>query len=675
MKTTGFWRLQLPRGAAARHLILFLVIGWAVSVNAQDNKKAEAGDTTLVNGLIDSAKQYFGSDPARTINLSEQAVRLARDIAFSKGEAYALKNIGIAYYFQGKYLEALDYYGQSVAIFKLLGDNVGMANLYSNIGVVYYDQAVEDKALENYLESLKYSDAAGDKYRTLIALNNIGGLYAMKSDTYDKALSYYLRALPICEELGKKEEMGAIEVNIGFIYFNKYNNDSALQYFQRSLRTYGDSESSLNAHIALGKLYQREGKFQMALNSYNRALSLANSGNDKLSSIKALTGLGEVYAQQGNNKQALTYFHRAQAPALEIGARVELKELYAEMAKAYKNTNDFRNAFVYQTRYADIKDTLYNRATDKKLLAMQFDSDLKDKQSEITVLTKDKALAALELRRQKAAQQALLIGLGLVFLIAILIYRNYRAKVKTHKILNRQKNQIEELLLNILPEEVANELQVFGSSPPRNFEFVSVMFTDFKGFTAIADKISPGELVKDLSECFIAFDNIIEKYNLEKIKTIGDAYMCAGGIPTPEEGHVKKMIKASLEIRDFMAAYNVKRKKAGLEEWNLRIGMHAGPIVAGVVGKKKYAYDIWGSTVNIASRMESNGEPGMVNISSGVYELIKDEYECSYRGKIYAKNIGEIDMYFVESVKQGVLTEDADAEVIPEEPVRTASQA
>ena len=160
--------------------------------------------------------------------------------------------------------------------------------------------------------------------------------------------------------------------------------------------------------------------------------------------------------------------------------------------------------------------------------------------------------------------------------------------------------------------------------------------------------MSPKELVEELDACFIAFDGIIEKYQLEKIKTIGDSYMCAGGIPTPDATHVLKIVKAGLEIQHYISEYNQKRQEKGLEPWNIRIGIHVGPIVAGVVGKKKYAYDIWGSTVNIASRMESNGEPGKVNISSATYELIKDYYECSYRGKISAKNIGEIDMYFID---------------------------
>jgi class 3 adenylate cyclase len=174
-----------------------------------------------------------------------------------------------------------------------------------------------------------------------------------------------------------------------------------------------------------------------------------------------------------------------------------------------------------------------------------------------------------------------------------------------------------------------------------------VLFTDFKSFSKLADELSPQQVVTELNECFYAFDQIVEKYNIEKIKTIGDAYMCAGGIPTPDPKHAFNIVKASLDMQRFIKERNEKRVANGLPPWDIRIGIHSGPLVAGVVGKSKYAYDIWGSTVNIASRMESNGEPGKVNISSSTYELIKDVYECSYRGKISAKNIGEVDMFFL----------------------------
>lgn len=213
--------------------------------------------------------------------------------------------------------------------------------------------------------------------------------------------------------------------------------------------------------------------------------------------------------------------------------------------------------------------------------------------------------------------------------------------------LEKEKQRSDELLLNILPEEVAEELKLKGSAAARQFESVTVMFTDFKGFTQMAEKLTPAELVAEIDECFKAFDHIITKYDIEKIKTIGDSYMCAGGLPVANLTNATDIVNAALEIQAFILQHGEQRKKTGKEPFEIRIGIHTGPVVAGIVGIKKFAYDIWGDTVNIASRMESSGEPGKVNISGSTYELVKDRFDCVYRGKVQAKHKGEIDMYFV----------------------------
>ncbi len=618
--------------------------------------KAQIGDSTIVNNLLQESKQYFTDSPAKSIAISMQAKLLAEHIKYKSGEAYALKNIGTAYYLQGKYLECLEYLNLSLNIFEEIKDNIGISNMYNNIGVVYYDQGDDVKALDNYLQSLKYAELSGDKLRRLSALNNVGGVYNIKKPTHDKALKYYLLALPICEELGEKEELGAICVNIGSIYFDQKDNQKAMLYFNKALKAYGNSEGSLNAYNAIGKLYTSENKFALAFQNHNKALEQAEKMNAKILIVQSLTGLGDAAVKKGDNKQAQEFYNKAEKLGLEIGANHELKDIYEAMSKSYANTADFSNAFKYQSLFSNIKDTLYNIENDKKLASIQFDFDLQKKQGQINLLTKDKALSDLELKRQKFARNAFAGGLALVCLIAVLIFKNYREKVKTNRILDQQKAQIEDLLLNILPSEVAKELQENGKATPRNYETASVMFTDFKSFTTHADKLSPQKLVEELNNCFIAFDNIIGKYKLEKIKTIGDSYMCAGGIPTPDDQQAYNMVRASLEIQQYIIANNKRRESEGLEAWDLRIGIHVGPIVAGVVGKKKYAYDIWGSTVNIASRMESNGAAGQVNISEATYELIKDKFTCSHRGKINAKNVGDVDMYFVDGETNGTLS-------------------
>ena len=214
-----------------------------------------------------------------------------------------------------------------------------------------------------------------------------------------------------------------------------------------------------------------------------------------------------------------------------------------------------------------------------------------------------------------------------------------------------ERNKSEKLLLNILPKDVANELKEKGFAEPVLFENVSVMFTDFKGFTTIAETLTPQELIKDLDACFVQFDKITERFNLEKLKTIGDSYMCAGGIPRRNTTHAVDCCLAALEIQSFMNLMKELKEERGFPYWELRLGIHSGPLVAGVIGERKFAYDVWGDTVNTASRMESSGTPGKINISGSAYELVKEFFDCEYRGRVKAKNKGEVEMYYVNGLR------------------------
>lgn len=214
--------------------------------------------------------------------------------------------------------------------------------------------------------------------------------------------------------------------------------------------------------------------------------------------------------------------------------------------------------------------------------------------------------------------------------------------------LGNEKQKSDNLLINILPYETAEELKATGSAKSRSFDMVTVMFTDFRNFTAAAESMHPEELVSEIHDYFSMFDRITGKYNIEKIKTIGDSYMCAGGLPEHNTSNPADVIMAALEIQQYM---NEKKAELGSENklfFECRLGIHTGPVIAGIVGTKKFAYDIWGDTVNIASRMETCGLVGKVNISGSTYQYVKDLFRCSYRGKVAAKNKGEIDMYFVD---------------------------
>lgn len=266
------------------------------------------------------------------------------------------------------------------------------------------------------------------------------------------------------------------------------------------------------------------------------------------------------------------------------------------------------------------------------------------------------ANAQLELSEAQSNRKFYLAALLALLLLAggstfSFIRARTHAKVleEKNKIIREEQQRSESLLLNILPSLVADELKKKGHTNARFFEDVSVLFADFVGFSKIAEQLGPQQLVSELDTCFRAFDQIIAKYNLEKIKTIGDAYMCAGGLPNGGGAQLRDMVLAARDMQKWLHTWNTERRKNGQPRFEARIGIHRGPVVAGVVGSKKFAFDIWGDTVNIAARIEQAGEGGKINISGEAYELIRDAFPCTYRGKIAAKNKGEIDMYFVDN--------------------------
>ena len=608
-------------------------------------------DTTRVNTLLALCGNIVRSAPKDAIRYANEAKDLAVKLNFKKGLAYSYKSLGMAYYFQGNYIETLLYWQQSLKTFESIGDKLGIANMLNNLGAVNFNEGDDEKAIDYYVKSLRVSEEIGDKLRIATALVNIGAVYFNKKGTHNQALEYYKKALPLSEALGDHDAIGTSAVNMGEIYLESGDNNSALFYFEKALEAYKKSENG-NVPYALnniGKVYAKRKEFSKAIIYQQGAFDLAKKKDAKLEMSQSLLGLANTYMQQGNNKLSIASFLQAREIAKGIGANYELKEAYDGLSRTYEKLADYKNAYLFHTLFSSIKDTLYNSEMDKRIQSMTLSFDLEKKQSEVNILTKDKALQELDIRRQKTIRNATGITGILILIMAIGLFNRYKYIRRTKKIIENEKERSDKLLLNILPYETAEELKEKGSATPKQYEMVSVLFTDFKGFTTIAEKLSPEQLVEELNNCFLEFDKIIDKHNIEKIKTIGDAYMCAGGVPVANKTNPADVVKAGIEIMEYMEKLKSEREAKGEAYWELRIGIHTGKVIAGVVGKNKFAYDIWGDAVNTASRMESSGIPGKVNISGDTYELVKHLFKCTHRGKIQAKNKGEIDMYLVES--------------------------
>jgi len=607
-------------------------------------------DTSKINTLdaVCMEKRNI-SEFAEARKYADEALALSKKIDFKKGTAYSYWIIGLLYYYLSDFQQALDYNQRALMVYKEIGDKLGISEAYMNTGTVYLGQGNYPEALRNCLVALKIKEEIGDKKGAAGLFHNIASIYVRTGDN-KIALNYYLKASKANSASGNKIWLSYNLLGIGYINNLMGNYPEAIKNYLEALtiqEKMGDKNGMTGSLSSLGWINTGQGKYSEALKNYFAGLKISEEIGDKDGIANSFNNIGQVYQRQGNLKEALKYETKGLSLALEVEDKEMVKESYQNLAVIDSAMGNFKGAYENHKLYTQIKDSVFNMEKDKKLtsLQMQYDFDKKESLTKAEQEKKD-AIALKEVQKQKLVRNGFMGGFAVVLLFAGVFFtqRNKISKGKKHS---------DELLLNILPSEVAEELKLNGSAAAKQFDDVTVMFTDFKNFTQISEKLSPTELVAEIHTCFKAFDNIITKHNIEKIKTIGDSYMCAGGLPVANNTNATDVVNAALEIQQFMQQHYQQRKNEGKERFEIRIGVHTGPVVAGIVGVKKFAYDIWGDTVNIASRMESSGEAGKVNISGSTYELVKDKFNCVHRGKIEAKNKGQIDMYFVNRSLSG----------------------
>ncbi len=605
---------------------------------------SNATDTIRINALNALSKAYFNDNPDTSVTIAMSSKKLAEQAKYKTGLALALKNIGIGYYLQGKYKEAIINWQEALDLYKQIGDKTGIANMLSNQGAVYYAQGDDAKALELHLQSLKISEEINDTLRILTSLTNIGGVYSNKEATYKESLDYFMRSYKLSLVINDEYSIGTSAVNIGEVYYKMGNDSAALPYLDTAVKKYEGTENLPYALNIIGRIYTRQKEFEKAIQTHMRGFEISRKLDTRLDMTQSLVGLGQAYEAKGDQVAAIDAYKQSLDYGIPLNAVAEMKDAYAGLSSSYKNKSDFSTAYKYQELLLSIKDTIYNINTTKKLGTLQFGFEMEKKESQIQLLNKDKEIQERELQRQKLVRNSFIGGFAIVLLFAVVFFAQRNR-------ISKEKKRSDELLLNILPEETAEELKATGTAKAKSFDLVTVLFTDFKNFTQASEKLSPEELVAEINHCYSEFDRIITKFGIEKIKTIGDSYMCAGGLPVTNQTHPHDVVSAGLEMVAFVERNKHERIAKDQPYFELRLGIHTGPVVAGIVGIKKFAYDIWGDTVNTASRMESSGHIGKVNISGPTYELIKDKFTCTHRGMVDAKNKGQIEMYFVEGKK------------------------
>lgn len=584
-------------------------------------------------------------------------------IGIKAGMANCYTNIAGIFGKQTEYAKELEYYQKAYDMYESFKYKPGKAMVIGNIGDVYMRQKEYDSAIAYVNKSLTMYREMKDSTGIERNLNNLGSLYSKKNE-FDKALDFTNQALFIARKKKYVESVGYDMLILGEIYQAMAGNfgsgttansgltrlqamDMAKRYTDSAIsifRQLGNKEELFNAYKQLSEIQVMQGDYQNAYASYVSYSELNDSVYNKENEKKLTqTALNYEFARKEDSLKL-----ESDKKQLALQKEIELKAVRYEYEKkqAAAKTEKEKQQLIFEQKLKEqqIENEYAQKIARAEALQLQQEQERKQKEA-LAKLEQEKkdALNREQLKRQRNILYSSLLGIAGLMVFSTIVFRQ-RNRVK------KEKKRSDELLLNILPAEVAEELKLKGSSEAQSIDEVTVLFTDFKGFTQLSEKLTPKELVAEINECFSAFDHIMQKHGVEKIKTIGDAYMAAGGLPTPNKTHASDVVDAALEIQQFMAAYKKRKEAEGKAGLEIRIGVHTGPVVAGIVGVKKFAYDIWGDTVNTASRMESSGETGRVNISSSTYALVKDRYSCIHRGKISAKGKGDIDMYFAEQL-------------------------
>jgi adenylate cyclase len=617
---------------------------------------ADPFDKPLSDTITFRVFRSIYENPDQAIITAKKVKEIANENALPEIEAKMLMYIGIAYDFKGMYDSTFLMFDKGLQIAEMKNLDMVRGDLLNNYSITLAIVGKLGESIDCALSALSIFESAGDSTRLSKVYNNLGLRYS-EMDFKETALEYYLKAMAINERWHDTMRLVYNYGNIGLLYYELNNSDSAYEYLIKSLKLQDTINNRLEYSISLHFLalvYEQKKLYAEAFALERRAYVIAEELHDDLGMIPILRGKASIKRKLGEMQTSLEYLNQALELAQRIGARVYLINIYQDMAESYAELNNFKEAFRFNSLYTNLKDSIQSVEKNKAVeLIKQFENE--KKQREIKLLTKDSEIQQLSIKRQKIIRNSVTIVGALLLMLAVLLLHRYRYVRKTNselaeknQIINYEKDRSDKLLLNILPAETAEELKTNGYAEAKTFEMVTVMFTDFVGFTKMAEKMTAQELVGEIDFCFKKFDGIISNSAIEKIKTIGDSYMCAGGLPVVNTTNPLDVVKAAIEIQRFMLNLKAERKAAGKPFFDLRLGVHTGPVIAGVVGIKKYQYDIWGDTVNIASRMESSSEPEKVNISQTTYEHVKDHFTCSYRGKIEAKNKGLIDMYYVD---------------------------
>ncbi|ULQ55499.1 hypothetical protein KJS94_12680 [Flavihumibacter rivuli] len=484
-----------------------------------------------------------------------------------------------------------------------------------------------------YFKSLEAAQKANYILGESMVYGSIADVYSSAND-HNNAIYYYNRSISALRKLKDSTALGSAIFNASDEYIKRGRNDSALTYLKEAGTIFDKIQHKVGKAYVLGSMgmaYAQKGQNQLAEQQINEAISLLEGMGTYLPISEYLLTMADIYNEKKELPRAIGYADRSLLMARQYGLKDMISKASLKLSEIYEQSGNTAAAFAYYKQSILYRDSVNDINGIQRMADLRTTYEVSRKQAEVDLLN-----------QQKKTQLVRMFSMAviLVLTIAFLLY-SYKAYLR----ISKEKKRSEGLLLNILPASIAQELKANGKVNAVKFNEVTVLFTDFVQFTRAAEKVEAEQLVQSIDFYYKKFDEITSKFGLEKIKTIGDSYMCAGGLPISDPDHVRKVIMAAKEMMT-LASVELSAND-GIHHFELRIGIHTGPVVAGIVGIKKWQYDIWGDTVNIASRMESMSIAGKINLSESTYQKIRNEFPCEYRGEIEIKNHGPVKMYYL----------------------------
>ncbi|MCS6934781.1 MAG: tetratricopeptide repeat protein [Chitinophagales bacterium] len=601
--------------------------------------------------LLTGAAAALNNNPRQALQDATAARDAARQSGNKKQEALATAIMGVANYKIDNQEEALSLITQAITLSDEIKDTSTAAFSRYWFGNMALQLGQQAQALEYFHIACELAGAIGDKKNIARCLDGKATLYETQKQ-YDKALEYYKQSYDIARQISFKEWYAPVTFSIANVYSLQGKTEQAIAGLEESIRLSEETNNLNNkaaCYQALATIYYAQNNLPKAFEYIRQAMDLFSQTGAQTSFSYARILMSYIMMKEKQWDLAIG----TATESLRAGANDKDTKLQKDAAEALYNIYKYKGDEAMALRYLEQA---------RALSETSFSEDLAKKLTQIEIQSKyERELATAEIRRkareaelnaqieqQKIVKKASLIGILLLSLIAALAVFAFIQKRNDNRIIAAEKKKSDELLLNILPAEVAQELKEKGISQAKNFENATVLFADIKNTSGAAERLPPEQLVSAIDYYFKKFDEIVTAHKIEKIKTIGDAYLCVGGLSASDSENANNVVSAAWEMMKFVLNEKEKRLAEGNIYFDMRIGIHSGKLVAGIVGLRKFSYDIWGDTVNIATRMEQHGEDGKINISGATYELVKDKFRCVMHGKIASDNKTEIDMYFVE---------------------------